>query len=176
MILYVKLSTALNFIHICRWSFHTNTLFQWSQPHLPWVFYSCALETCAACSLQRSPKCSFFRVQLCARAVWGLCNKRKYLSVALASSRSQKFTKTLLVSYPGFVSHKSTLFCNNRSRRKNFRTLTWWFWRLVKNFLLQFLEEKKNCFMYLQYSTLQRFQHIILKLASSYILYEDHVF
>lgn len=81
----------MTFIHKWKQHFYTNTLFQRSQPHLPWVFNSCILKTSTARSLQRSPSCSFFRIQLCARAVGRLCSKRKYLSVAFKSSRSQKF-------------------------------------------------------------------------------------
>lgn len=83
--LYIKLSTTMNFIHKCK-HFYTNTLFQRSQPHLPWVFNSCILQTSTARSLQRSPSCSFLRIQLCAWAVGRLYSKRKYLSAAFNSS------------------------------------------------------------------------------------------
>lgn len=92
----------MNFINKCK-HFYTNTLFQRSQPHLPWVFNSCILKTSTAHSLQRSPGCSFFRIQLCARAVGRLYSKRKYLSGIFKSSRSQKFLLSCSSKFPDSI-------------------------------------------------------------------------
>lgn len=98
--LYVKLSTTINFICTCKKHFYTNTLFQKSQPHLLWVFNSCILKTSTARSLQRSPSCSFFRIQLCAWAVGRLYSKRKYFSASFKSSRSLKFLLSCYSKFP----------------------------------------------------------------------------
>lgn len=80
------------------------------------------------------------------------------------------------VNLPVPVSHKSILLCNNRSRRKKFWNTYLVTLEACEKFSSLTSRREKEFFMYLTYLTLQKFQHIISKLAPITILYGDHLF